>query len=139
MWIRDQAFNAGKSFQKSNHWIRIKREHHIVNKWVNTLQSFCVSDALFSRLMDSVALAPVQPDSVIWRRKDCNQSFCGALRQEVINHCVWIGKIGGIGISVFLRDFEQLCRFEYKNLVSKKPPEPTFQHEVLIRLGNGLR
>jgi len=59
MWIRNQAFNAGKCFQKSNHRMRIKSEDDIVNEWVNMVQSLGISDPLFSRLMDYIPLTPI--------------------------------------------------------------------------------
>jgi len=59
MRIRNQAFNARKRFQKSNHWMRIKSEDDILNEWVNLVQSLGISDPLFARLMNRVPLAPI--------------------------------------------------------------------------------
>jgi hypothetical protein len=59
MRIWNQAFNASKVFQKSNHWMRIKSEDDIVNERVNRLQSLGSSDSLFSRLMNRIPLTPI--------------------------------------------------------------------------------
>lgn len=59
MRIRNQAFDAGKCFQKSNHWMRIESEDDILNEWVNMVQSLGISDPLFARLMNDIPLTPI--------------------------------------------------------------------------------
>ncbi|HEV8428602.1 MAG TPA: hypothetical protein VGQ41_11940 [Pyrinomonadaceae bacterium] len=85
MRVRNQAVNASKCFQKSDHWMRIKSEDDIVNEWVKTLQSLSISDPLFARLMNGISLTPIQPYRIVGFWKNRQQSFRHAHRQKVVN------------------------------------------------------